>query len=128
MSFSNYKSVFDIGRVSIFSDGGYPPDMKPWSFDVDPSNQYPRSCCFCSYEPKTLRLRCLNPGKTAREFFRFGARIFCFPNQKQKNPAPHLQEQQMQKFWHVNRPNGDDARAFLIAVCIGHCISHKHSS
>ncbi|WP_143740822.1 DUF1661 domain-containing protein [Porphyromonas gingivalis] len=43
--------------------------MKPWSFDVDPSNQYPRSCCFCSYEPKTLRLWCLNPEKTAREFF-----------------------------------------------------------
>ncbi|ERJ65734.1 hypothetical protein HMPREF1990_00718 [Porphyromonas gingivalis W4087] len=41
-------------------------------------------------------------GKAAREFFPRGARIFYFPNQNEKVPAPRFAEHRNRKLWRVN--------------------------
>ena len=45
-----------------------------------------------NYEPKMLGLWSVNPEKTAREFFRFGARIKNFWTQNEKILAPRFYE------------------------------------
>lgn len=46
-----------------------------------------------------------NPEKQAREFFRCGARIFCFPNQNEKFLEPRFADCRVADFWRVNSFN-----------------------
>ena len=73
----------------------YPPRKRP----ISALRQIPHSKV---HRPEMLRLWRVFSGKEAREFFRCGARIFYFPNQNEKVPAPRFSEHGNKKLWRVN--------------------------